>query len=240
MFRFIYAIICNFKRGPQVIPMMRKMYKHPEKYSEEKRYAYAQKMIRYVKNSGHITTEVYGLENLPEEGGYVMFPNHQGKYDVLGIIYAHRKPCTFVMDRAKSYGFLVREMVDLIGAKRLQLDDVRQNMRIINEMIDEVKQGKRFIIFSEGGYDKNGNRVQEFKPGSFKSATKAMAPIVPVCLIDSYLPFNSTKLGPVTTKVIFLKPLFYDDYKDLKTPEIATMIRQQIIDTMKEYGVDGE
>ena len=36
----------------------------------------------------------YGMENLPKEGGYVMFPNHQGKYDALGIVYTHKKPCT--------------------------------------------------------------------------------------------------------------------------------------------------
>ena len=32
---------------------------------------------------------------------------------------------------------------------------------------------------------------------------------------------------------------FADDYKDMKSPEIAALVRQLIIDTMKEYGVDG-
>ena len=226
MFKFYWAILLNAKRGPYLIPTMRKMVKHPDEYPEKTRYAYALRLVRYLKKSARITTEVYGTENLPEEGGYVMFPNHQGKYDVLGIMY-----------KAKSYGFLVREMVDLLGAKRLELDNVRQNMAIINAMTDEVKAGKKYIIFSEGGYNRNGNIVQSFKPGSFKCATKAKAPIVPVCLIDSYLAFNSFKTGPVTTKVIFLDPLYYDEYKDLKTPEIADIVRNRIIDKMEEYGI---
>ena len=31
----------------------------------------------------------------------------------------------------------------------------------------------------------------------------------------------------------------YDEYKDMKSPEIAKLVRKRIIDTMKEYGVDG-
>ena len=237
MFRFIFAILANTKRGPSIIPTMRRMARHPDKYPEKTRYAYAQRIVRYLKHSARITTEVYGTENLPKEGGYIMYPNHQGKYDALGIIYAHRSPCTFVMDKAKSYGFLVKEMVELLGAKRLDLHDVRQNLKIMDKITSEVEEGKRYILFSEGGYKNNGNRVQQFKPGSFKCAMKAKAPIVPVTLIDSYLPFNSHKHGPVTTKVIFMPPMYYDEYKDLKTVDIARIVRERIIATMEEYGV---
>ena len=86
MLRFILVVLANVKRGPYLIPKMRKMFHHPERYSEQVRYAFAQKLINYMKSSGKIKTEVYGTENLPLEGGYVMYPNHQGKYDALGII----------------------------------------------------------------------------------------------------------------------------------------------------------
>ncbi|WP_051524832.1 lysophospholipid acyltransferase family protein [Pseudobutyrivibrio sp. MD2005] len=237
MLRFIIAILSNLKRGPKIVSTMRKMIKHKEKYPEKTRYAYALRLIRYLKKSARISTEIYGTENLPEEGGYVMYPNHQGKYDALGIMYAHREPCTFVMDKAKSYGFLVREMVDLLGAKRLALDDVRQNIRIMDQITKEVLEGTRFILFSEGGYATNGNIVQRFKPGSFKCAMRAKVPIIPVTLIDSYLAFNSFKPGPVTTKVIFGRPITYDMYKDMKTHEVADIVRSTIISTMEEFGV---
>ncbi|MCR5145647.1 MAG: 1-acyl-sn-glycerol-3-phosphate acyltransferase [Lachnospiraceae bacterium] len=236
MLRFIFVILKNVKRAPYLIPQMRKMIKNKDKYTEEERYRLVKKLINYLKRSGSITTEVYGKENLPKEGGYVMFPNHQGKYDVLGIVYGHDKPCSFVMDKAKSYSFFVREIVDLLGAKRLDLTDIRQNLKIINEITDEVAQGKKFILFSEGGYDHNKNVVKDFKPGSFKSVIRAKAPLVPVALIDSYKPFNSFSIKPVTTKVIFLPAIYYEDYKDMKTVELSNMVRQQIIDTIDEYG----
>ena len=56
-----------------------------------------------------------------------MFPNHQEStmpWDYL----CPRETCSFVMDKAKSNTFLVKEIVDVLDAKRLELDNVRQNL----------------------------------------------------------------------------------------------------------------
>ena len=230
MLRFIFVIIINYFRIVHAIFKMRFMNTHPDLFTEQERYDFVRDRMIMVNKTGHIKTEVYGLENLPREGGYVMYPNHQGKYDSLAIITAHEKPCTFVMDDKKSYMILVKEVIDTIGAKRLVIGDVRQNMGIISEITEDVKEGKKYILFSEGGYDHNKNNVQEFKPGSFKCATRAKAPIVPVALMDTYQPFNSNRLGRCTAKVYFLPPLYYEDYKDKKTPEIAAEVKQRIVE----------
>lgn len=228
MFRFIYVIIRNLFRAPYMIPMMRHMIKHPEKYSEEQKYKMASHMVYLMQRSGKISTVCTGTENLPKEGGYIMYPNHQGKYDALGIISSHEKPCTLVMDRNKSNGLLVKEFIDLLAGKRMDIKDVRQAMKIILEVSEEAANGKRFILFPEGGYDHNHNRVETFKAGSFKSAVRAKVPIVPVALIDSYKVFNSFGLGKITTQVHFLKAIPYEEYKGMKTQEIAALVKQRI------------
>ena len=81
MLKFIYVILMNLFRAPYMIPKMHKEADHPEKYSEEERYELARHVIRLMKTTGGIKTKAYGLENLPSEGGYMMYPNHQGKYD---------------------------------------------------------------------------------------------------------------------------------------------------------------
>ena len=131
---------------------MRKMAQNHERYSDMDRYLCAQHLDDCMNKAGKIVTEVYGQEKLPKEGGYVMYPNHQGKYDATSIIYAHKLPCSFVMDKAKSYQFFVREMVNMLGAKRLELNNLKQNLQIIIAMTEEIKAGKRFILFSEGRY----------------------------------------------------------------------------------------
>lgn len=235
MIKFIYVIIMNLFRAPYLIPKMRREADHPEKYSEEERYNLARYVIRLMKLSGGIRTKAFGTENLPEEGGYMMYPNHQGKYDALGIIYTHKNPCSLVMDKAKSNTILVREFIDLVQGKRLDKKDVRQALTIINEVSEDVKNGKRYILFPEGGYEfNNRNEVCGFKAGSFKIALKTKAPIIPVALIDSYKVFNSFNFGPVTTQVHYLKPILFEEYGHLKTQEIADMVRSRIQEKIDE------
>lgn len=225
--------MCNLPRL-YMIPKMAYRARHGEKYSEEECYRYAQLAIRRMMKAGHIATEKYGTEHLPQEGGYMLFPNHQGKYDALGIMYAHEKPCSVVIDDAKSHGILVKQFIDMIHGKRLVKDDLRQSVTIIRELAEETKNGRRFIIFPEGGYYRNHNTVGEFKAGSFKSAVKAKAPIIPVALIDSYRAFEEWTLKPVVTQVHFLQAISYDEYKNLSTEQIAVMVRDRIVNTIQE------
>ncbi len=211
------------------------MADRPERFSVEQRYKATKAVVRITKNTGMIRTKAFGLENLPEEGGYMLYPNHQGKYDALGIVHTHKRPCSLVMDKAKSYTILVREVIDLLEGKRLDKNDVRQAMQIINEVTEEVKNGKIFILFPEGGYKfNNKNTLGEFKPGCFKIALKSHAPIIPVALVDSYRVFNSYNIFPVTTQVHYLKPIYYDEYKDMKTIEIAALVKSRIQDKLDE------
>ena len=235
MLKLIYVILMNLHRAPYMIPKMRNRADHPEKYTEEQRYALVHHVIYLMNKTGKITTEAYGLENLPKEGGYMMYPNHQGKYDVLGIMYTHKKPCSFVMDKNKSHTILVREFCDLVQGKRLEKDNPRQGITIINQVADDVAAGKRYILFPEGGYKfNNKNKVCDFKAGSFKIALKSKAPIIPIALIDSYKVFNSFHVGPLTTQVHYLKPIMYEEYKDLKTQEIAELVKQRIQEKIDE------
>lgn len=236
MLRFLYVIIMNLFRAPFMITRMRYEADHPEKYSQKQRYELDQRAVRIMCHTGKIRTVCYGKENLPKEGGYIMYPNHQGKFDALAIILCHEAPCSVVMDIKKSKSILVREFVDLIQGKRLDKTDVRQAMKVIREVANEVKEGKRYILFPEGGYSRNTkNRVFDFKAGSFKSATMSKAPIVPVALIDSFRVFNGLNIMPVTAQVHFLKPILYEEYRGMKTQEIANLVKERIEDKIAEY-----
>ncbi|MDE7314053.1 MAG: 1-acyl-sn-glycerol-3-phosphate acyltransferase [Eubacterium sp.] len=236
MLRFLYVIVMNLFRAPFMITRMRYEADHPEKFSEKQRYELDQRAVRIMCHTGKIRTVCYGKENLPKEGGYIMYPNHQGKFDALAIILCHEAPCSVVMDIKKSKSILVREFIDLIQGKRLDKTDVRQAMKVIREVANEVKEGKRYILFPEGGYERNRkNQVGDFKPGSFKSATMSKAPIIPVALIDSFRVFNGMNVMPVTAQVHFLKPIAYEEYYGMKTQEIANLVKARIEDKIAEY-----
>ncbi len=234
MFRYGVMIARNLYKFPGLIGKMRKLT-FLGNHSEEERYHYLQEVIEMMQRTGHTKTEVYGEENLPKEGGYTMYSNHQGKYDAFGIVSKHKKTCTVVMDKAKSYAIFINEVIDLIKGKRLDKEDVKQGLTIINEVAEEVKQGKRYIIFPEGSYTKEKkNSLIEFKPGCFKVSLKSKTPIVPVTLIDSYKAWNTSSLKTVTTQVHFLKPIFWEEYKGMKTQQIAALVRERIQEKIEE------
>lgn len=235
MLKLFYVIFMNLHRAPYMIPRMRAEADHPQRYTEEQRYSLVQHAIYLMNKTGKINTVETGAENLPKQGGYMMYPNHQGKYDVLGIMYTHKSPCSFVMDKRKSHTILVREFCDLVRAKRLEKDNPRQGITIINQVAKEVAAGKKYILFPEGGYRfNNKNKVCDFKAGSFKIALKSHAPIVPIALIDSYKVFNSFHIGPITTYVHYLKPICYEEYKGMKTQEIADLVKIRIEEKIQQ------
>ncbi len=218
-----------------MIPRMEYMARHPEKYSEKDRYEYDKYCIRLMNHRGRITTQAYGTENLPKEGGYVMFANHQGKYDALGIVLTHEKPCSIVMDYSWHRFPLVKQFIELLQGKWLKLDDLRQAAGVIRDVTKEVREGRRYLIFPSGGYrHRNGNYVDPFKAGSFKSAIKAKAPIVPVALVDSWKVFDLWSLRKVHTKVLYLKPLYYEDYRGMSSVEVCQLVYKRICKAIEE------
>lgn len=228
MIRFYYIILTGIPLIVFYITVMSIYAAHPEKYDEYSCYALAQKLIYLVKKRGRIDTKVYGIENLPAENGYMMYSNHQGKYDALGIMAAHDKPCSVVMEYERSKILGASQFIDLVKGKRLKKDDLRQQLGVINELAGEVAAGRRFLIFPEGGYDNNRNQMQEFQAGSFKCAQKAKCPIVPVAIWDSYKVFEGKSLKRVVTQVHFLSAIHYEEYAGMNTREISDMVKARI------------
>ncbi|BDF31939.1 1-acyl-sn-glycerol-3-phosphate acyltransferase [Lachnospiraceae bacterium] len=207
---------------------------HVDKYSEEKRFEMLKFITTRANKGGNVTIEVHGKENIPEKDGFMFFPNHQGLYDVLAIIQACPRPFSVVAKKEVANIQFLKQVFACMKAYMIDRDDVRQAMQVIIDVADEVKNGRNYLIFAEGTRSRNGNEVQTFKGGSFKAATKARCPIVPVALIDSFVPFDSSTTKPVTVQVHFLKPLCYDEYKDMKTTEIAEQVKDAIQKTIQE------
>ena len=228
MFRFYFLIVISFGYIVYYDLKAKHVLEHRDRYDEKYRYSLVRRVFYLIKRNANIKTVSYGEEKLPEDGGYVMYANHQGKYDLIGIVMSHDKPCTFVMDEKKSRELLTDKVVRLLDAKRLVKDDLRQQMRELNVMVDEVKNGRKYIYFPEGGYDDNGNRLQEFKPGAFKCAKSAHAPIVPVAIYDSYIVFGFSSLRRVTTQVMYLDPISFDEYGGMTTRQISDLVKERI------------
>ena len=64
---------------------------------------------------------------------------------------------------------------------------------------------------------------------------KAKCPIVPVAIIDSYKAFDTGSTENVNVQVHYLEPITYDEYKMLKTTEVAEIVKEKIKNTIDNY-----
>ena len=206
---------------------------HVDKYTEEQRYAVLKMIDRRAINGGNICIDAYGEENIPKENGFMFFPNHQGLFDVLAILNACPVPFSVVAKKEVADVPFLRQVFACMKAFIIDREDIKQSMQVIINVAKEVRSGRNYLIFAEGTRSKNGNHPQEFKGGSFKAATKTKCPIVPVALIDSYKAFDTGSIDELTVQVHFLKPLYYEEYKDMKTTEIAAEVKQRIEETIQ-------
>ena len=116
---------------------------------------------------------------------------------------------------------------------RIDKSDIKSQVNAINTVASEVREGRRYIVFPEGGYFHNRNAVKEFMPGAFQCAVRAKSPIVPVLLVDSYKPFEINSLRKVHTQVHFLPAIYPEEYSGMTTSQIAKLVRGRIVDKMQ-------
>ncbi|MBP5282277.1 MAG: 1-acyl-sn-glycerol-3-phosphate acyltransferase [Lachnospiraceae bacterium] len=195
----------------------------------------SKKIAKHAIWGGNIKLEVHGIENVPEEDGFMYYPNHQGLFDSLTFFASSPKPFAAVIKKEARNIILLKQVIEATGTLAMDREDVRQSMQVINQIAEEVKAGRNYLIFPEGHRSREGNKVQEFKPGSFKAAQKAKCPIVPCALINCFIPFDVQSIRRVTVKLIYLKPMYYEEYNDMKTVEIAAEVKRRIVEAIAQY-----
>lgn len=207
---------------------------HVDNYTEGERYALLKMIDRRANKGGNITIDAHGVENIPEESGFIFYPNHQGMYDVLAIMAPCPVPFSVVAKKEVGEVPFLKQVFACMKAYAIDREDVRQSMKVIQQVTKEVISGRNYLIFPEGTRTKDPNHVHEFKGGSFKSATKARCPIVPVALIDSYKSFDTKSIEKIKVQVHILQPMLYEEYKDMKTVEIAAEVKRRIEKVIQE------
>lgn len=234
MWRIILMVVRLIYIAPYYMYRIWK-YGKTENVDLKEAYDYIKKVTKAANKAGRVKIESHGLENLPKEDGFIFYPNHQGLFDVLVFLESCPRPFAFVIKKEARDIILLKQVGDALGSLAIDREDIKQSMKVILEMADRVKEGKNFLIFAEGTRSKKGNELLDFKGGSFKAAMKAKCPIVPCALIDSFKPFDEKSIKPLTVKLIYLSPIYYEEYKDMKTGEIAAEVKRRIEEAIAEY-----
>ena len=93
----------------------------------------------------------------------------------------------------------------------LDRKDIKQGLKTILQAADYVKSGISVCIFPEGTRNKNADETDmlPFHDGSFKIATRAKSPIIPIAISNSanIWEANFPKMSPTHVVIEYGKPI---------------------------------
>lgn len=233
MNRLSLIVLKNIFKIPGLYTKLRHYAKHADDYPELEKWQHIQKTLSIVTASGNVDLQVYGKENIPTESGFMLYGNHQGMFDVVAIATTCDRPLGAVYKKELKHVPVLQEIYDCTKSFAMDREDVRQSLTVIQAVTQEVLQGRNYLLFPEGTRSKKGNEMNDFHSGSFRCAVKAKCPIVPLAFIDSFKVLDQKGSDPVMVQLHYLEPILYEEYKDLKTVEIAALVKariQEVID----------
>lgn len=235
MNRIVTMVLKNLPIVPGAWQKLCRYAKHPEKYSEEEMYRHIQYILKRAVRGGNIDLQVSGTENIPKEGGFMLYANHQGMFDVLAVAATCDIPVGAVLKKELYDIPFLHQVAICTRSFPMDREDVRQSLTVIQSVIREVKAGRNYLIFPEGTRSRNGNQMGQFHSGSFRCATRSKCPIVPVALVDSFKVLDQEGSKPVTVQIHYLKPICWEEYGNLKTTELAALVKERIAQAIQAH-----
>lgn len=228
MNRLALMVLKNIHKLPGAYSKLCHYAKHTDEYPEQEKFAHIRSIVHLAINAGNVEVKVTGLENIPKENGYLMYGNHQGMFDVMALAatYPGALGCVFKKELADVP--LLKQVIACTKSFAMDREDVRQSLTVIQAVTREVQSGRNYLIFPEGTRSKNGNAMGEFHGGSFRCALKAKCPVLPIAFVDSFKVLDQKGSKPLAMQIHYLPPIPYEEYKDMKTVELAELVKSRI------------
>ena len=232
--RFYFTIGRSPIKAIKILRRLNYYKKHRNEYTFEERYKVFADAVKTINKSARAYPKVFGYENIPE-GTKLFISNHQGKFDGLAICEAlYDIPYSFIADSAMINYPFYNVTPELIDVKLVTQGAYKENYESVLRMGNDLSNGMNHLAFPEGGYKDNNNSLREFHSGCLKPAYMAKCTIVPICLYDSWKVFGKSSFRKIYPEVHFLKPITYEEYKDMDRKDLCEMIKARINEKLIE------
>lgn len=125
-----------------------------------------------------------GREQVPRDTAVLYIGNHCSYFDIL-LTYSQCPGLTGYVAKSEMLRYpLLRDWMKRLYCLFLDRTDIRAGMQMILTGIDYIRRGISICIFPEGTRSKDG-KMQPFKEGSLKMASKTGCPIIPIAISNS-------------------------------------------------------
>ncbi len=126
---------------------------------------------------------VYGKNNIPEDGAFLLLSNHQSFLDPLFCGINMKRPLHFLardtLFASRFFGWLIRS-VNTIPVRRGQAD-----LTAMKTVLHRLREGYGVCLFPEGTRSEDG-RIRQLKPGFGLLCRRGNAAVVPVVIEGAF------------------------------------------------------
>lgn len=135
---------------------------------------------------------VIGRDRIPKDTAVLYAINHRSMFDILVTLTWWPTVTGYVSKKEYEKVPLLSWWIRWLHGLFLDRENLRQGLKVILAAIENVKSGISMAIFPEGTRNRGSDEGEllPFHEGSFKIATKAGCPIVPVALCHTSQAFE--------------------------------------------------
>lgn len=173
--------------------------------------------------------DVKGYDNIPNDRGALVCPNHFHWFDPLLVAICFKRPVKFMakyeLFQKPILGFLLRKIYAYpVKRGEADLSAMRNTLRILKD--------KQLVgIFPEGTRIK-GEKLGEANPGVAVFSIKTGSPAIPVLILGNYKPF--TRMSITIGKPVELSQYKKDKMTNEDYLETSQIIMRKIEELKKE------
>lgn len=180
-----------------------------------------------------IHVKVNGTEKLPDKP-FVYISNHLSVFDpMIAMLYLRKHRLAFVSKKENIQIIGAGKFMLASGCTSLDRNNNRAAAKAILTAVENVTSGRNSMgIYPEGksNLHPENAKLLPFHHGSFKVATKAKAPIV-VAVIGNTRKVFKQLFTHIDLDIV--RVIGYDEYKDLSTGELSSMVYDIMLENIK-------
>lgn len=162
--------------------------------------------------------KIFGKENLPDEGPYIVASNHYSNWDPPILYYTLYPIIPYTMAKKELFKFFPINII-LKSFYAFPID--RKNFKSSSlKLLDKLVQEKKVLLmFPEGTRTKNKDLSKiKIKPGTIYFALQYNLPVIPIH-IKWPSTCSNTFIKRMSVEVYIKKPLIFDNFKNNLTKD---------------------
>ncbi|MCU0290140.1 MAG: 1-acyl-sn-glycerol-3-phosphate acyltransferase [Acidobacteria bacterium] len=170
---------------------------------------------------------IYGQENIPGEGAFVLVSNHQSFLDPIICSIFLERPVYFLARHTLFDKPFLRWILYSVNTIPIKMDEI--NLSAIKKAIDKLKQGSIICIFPESTRTYDG-KILPFKPGFGLLSRMGKTPAVPLMIDGAFECWPRNKkmftLGSITLH--FGQMFTLEQLESMNDKELAALFTDQL------------